>query len=61
MERNTATNDEALSVLEHQRETWRVLIERIRETGPDAAGLPAASTQQTEAATGAGETLSVEG
>jgi flagellar protein FliS len=31
MSRDTAAIDEALKVLEHQRETWRLLIEKVRK------------------------------
>ena len=53
--RNPTLIDEALQVLEHQRETWQLLMDKIRsEAMPDPA---AAGSGQD----GVGESLSVEG
>ena len=39
MRRDPAAIDEALRILEHQRETWRMLIEKLRGEGvPQTAG-----------------------
>lgn len=41
MQRDPAAIDEALRILEHQRETWRLLIEKIRREGvPQIANGP---------------------
>lgn len=43
MQRDPAAIDEALRILEHQRETWRLLIEKIRREGaPQTADEPEA-------------------
>ncbi len=55
MKRDVALVDEALSILEHQRETWRLLMDRAREA------VPGGGVQSGIAAVGNGETLSVEG
>jgi len=46
--------DEALTILEHQRETWRMLIEKVR-------GTPPAGSEPVEAASVEPGGLSVEG
>jgi flagellar protein FliS len=39
IKRDTGLIDEALRVLEHQRETWRILVDKIRQA-PSAADSP---------------------
>jgi len=38
MKRDPAAIDEALQILEHQRETWQMLIEKIRREGASPTG-----------------------
>lgn len=48
MQRDPAAIDEALRILEHQRETWRLLIEKIRREGaPQTADEPEAQEHST--------------
>ena len=47
--------DEALQILEHQRETWRLLMQKLQEAAPGQEAEP------KKADSGVGETLSVEG
>ena len=43
MQRDPAAIDEALTILEHQRETWSMLIEKVRrEDAPQPADEPEA-------------------
>lgn len=53
--RNPTLIDEALQVLEHQRETWQLLMDKIR--GGDTPGPAVTGSVQD----GVGESLSVEG
>jgi flagellar secretion chaperone FliS len=54
MKQETAPIDEALQVLEHQRETWRLLLEKVR-------GTPAATAPAAPQASAEGMSLSVQG
>ena len=57
MRHETRPIDEALQVLEHQRETWRLLLEKVRGTPSEAPAAP--KTPDQGAAVGAA--LSVQG
>ncbi|HWL92431.1 MAG TPA: flagellar export chaperone FliS [Phycisphaerae bacterium] len=59
MKRSLGSIDDALRILEHQRETWRLLIERMRsERGRQT---PAASRRSEPAGRTAGLSLCVDG
>jgi len=49
--------DEALKILEHQRETWRMLLDKVRSNPAATAPLPSKAPAQSAA----GAVLSVEG
>ena len=55
MKRDVALIDEALQLLDHMRETWRLLLEKIRSV-PSANDAPAPATPKA----GVGAALSVE-
>lgn len=49
VKRNTSAAEDALRILRHQRETWQLLVDKVR-TVPQQAGIPAGS-----AVSGAGQ------
>lgn len=55
LHRDIQAAEEALRILRHQRETWQLLIEKIRRELPGEAPAPAATSD------GPGEGLSVQG
>jgi flagellar secretion chaperone FliS len=57
MKHETGPIDEALQVLEHQRETWRLLMEKVRGTPSATPVAPKASTEGVTVGAG----LSVQG
>lgn len=63
MKRETAKIDEALKVLEHLRETWRLVLEKLQNERPpvlSSAVAPAIAPSQTQNSS-VGVSLSVEG
>ncbi|MFQ5501422.1 MAG: flagellar export chaperone FliS [Phycisphaerae bacterium] len=61
MQRSQSLIDEALKVLHHQRDTWRMLIDKIREEEPSLESTPSANITSTPSSTEIGATLSIEG
>jgi flagellar secretion chaperone FliS len=57
MKRDVSMLDQALQVLEHMRETWRLLLDKLRTTHPSN---PSTSVSPAAVTAGVGETLSVE-
>jgi len=58
MHRDTVAIDEALRILEHQRETWRLLIDKLRAEQNASANAPAPAASSADSTE---PTLSVEG
>ncbi len=56
LQRSKTPIDEALQILEHQRETWRLLMDKVREADADNHDLEAQNPDP-----GVGQSLSIQG
>jgi flagellar protein FliS len=61
MRQDVIALDDALRILDHQRETWRLLIARLSGTGPDGGAAPAEKPAASAGAAHTAGSLSIQG